>query len=350
MDKPLNAPAVFAILQRIELRRWGSQAALLCHVAEVTAAAHPEEFARGDRSSVREHTGLADITIQRHFEALVNDRVLDRRAGSGRLGHTYRVQPNVRLWRHVPWRKGTDQEALAFVIEIINGELRYDSGPRVAARTIGAQQPKFAARDVGAQQATRSCANPWRAANDPLLREPCARSNEPVAARDVGAQQNGRSGEASPYSVFDDEEEKAKQLIDAIQKVTGSPVWGGLIRRVRALARSDLALEEALAHIAAAGDRWTPPQIVGQLEARADGTPPISPPVPNPAPSPAAPTYSGWDDPSRWRIPEVDARPPSALNRLLRPVNGCQNGLTHEEALVGPLERHRDGHAPQGHG
>jgi hypothetical protein len=328
MDKPLNAAAVLAALQRIDLRRWGAKATIVMYVAELTAARDPIDYARGGRGYVHEHTGLAESAIQKITRALVRDRVLEVQPGRGSRGHGYRIQPNVRLWQRVPWR--VDAGAAAYSVELANGELRYVAQPRLADHSIGGQQIRITDHSIGGQQRTGCRPLHERSASGRSLTSQEVVSNGIGTDHSIGGQQIRPDREPSPYSFIDDEDEETKQLIDAIQKATGSPVWGSLIRRVALVLRAGLPLGDALAHVAAAGSKWTPPQLVGQLEARAQGAPPISSPEPVETAPPAV--YADWGDRSRWALPEVDlTRPPPALSGLLARANGCQNGHRAEE-------------------
>lgn len=309
MEKPLASAAVFAALQRVDLRRWGAKATVVCYVAELTAARDPGDWARGSRDYVRAHTGLAESTVQTALDALVADRVLERHPGAGSRGHAYRIQPNLRLWRRVPWRRGTDPLALAYAVEVVNGELRYTGPPRVVDRSMSGQQIRIAARSLAGQPADGRCAIQDRSSNGGSLTGLTPVSDGNGSARCLSGQQIRPPGAALPSSLDDDDDEKElARLIDAIQSATGAPVWGALVDRIAGVLRRGLALEDALAHVRAAGSRWTPPQLVGQLEARARGLPPLAPPAPEPTAPPPDAAPAAFVPPER----DVIAAPPPA--------------------------------------
>lgn len=327
MDKPLSPSALFAALAMIRLSNWGGRGTVLAFMG-TTISERREPWVDLSQRELAKATGVNVGHVGRLLRAMVVEDVLVRDPGAGRRSDGYLPNPDLRGWRKVPWR--VDQETAAFRVELINQELNYAPFPPVARASRTRAQDQVA-RAPWTRALANGCARSLDARAIENQRAPLgpARNGNPARASWMRAQ-NSTPGEPPPYSLSDEEEEEAKQLIDAIQRATGSPVWGGLVRRIEVIVRSDLALNDALAHVAAAGGKWTPPQLVGQLEARCRGVPAV--PVCEPPPAEPAPAlYTGWDDPAGWRIDEVDFVPAVRPSALLGQVNGCQNGQREEE-------------------
>lgn len=214
------------MLEMVDLARWGKRASLFLLVARLSAE-DPEDGAVIAYRQAADAICTEQRYVQKLFRWLRAERVLMLiERGSGRRPHRWRINPNVRGWRGVPWL--VSPELAAFRVR----EATRPSRARISAvvprshsaalapvvpRSHGAALRLVVPRYSNAALGTRSAA----------LRD--------RGTTDFGADDDTYSLEVSSKPLSREQSSGVAQVIQVIEARTGCDVFGRLVDDVAQL-------------------------------------------------------------------------------------------------------------------
>lgn len=217
-----------AVLELVDLRRWGMRARIFALVARLSAE-QPELGAYVGQRDVAESVRTGRRYAHALLHHLAREKVLKLvEPGAGRRPNRWRINPNLRAWRGVPWL--VTPEHAAFRVSAAGAPSHVPKQP-VATRSYGASQRGLATRSYGASQGFRSYA-PYSASQD--IRSDATSDR---VASDFEPERDTSSLLSASHSARDRDSSSGdvQAVVVAITERTGCDVYGRLEDKVAAL-------------------------------------------------------------------------------------------------------------------
>lgn len=220
---PTETGGFLAVVEMVDMSTWGARGRLFAHVARRTIE-DPSAGAKITSRAASEALGTDHRYVYRLLHELRRDRVLVLvQRGAGRRATRWRVNPDLRGWRHVPWRVSVELACwrVLGLAGVPEDPLVARSEP-VVARSHSATQRSVVSRSHSATQ--RSDLSRSHSAT---LRNGYV---APLKRDTTGAPSlyRGSPGVAPAATPVSGEREELISVLQVVTEATGCDVWGRL--------------------------------------------------------------------------------------------------------------------------